>query len=179
LYPDLIDYIAFFDYDGSNADGGTSFVVKFLRAFMAARINTSILAIFDNDAVGVEAFNAATALRLPNNIKTTLLPEIALACSYPTTGPQGDHDVDINGRAASIELFLGRHNLTTDGNLTPVVWKNYISKVDRYQGELRDKSRPFHLFRSETATHDPSVDYIERYPELAILWEHIFSILQP
>ncbi len=178
LYPELTDYIAFFDYDGSKADAGTSFVVKFLRAFGAARVNTAILAIFDNDAAGVEAFNAANALGLPENISVTHLPSIPLASSYPTIGPQGSHNIDVNGRAASIELFLGRHNLTTDGNLIPVVWKSYISKVDRYQGELRDKSRPFDLFRAETATHDPTVDYVARYPELAILWEHIFSILR-
>lgn len=179
LYPELADYIAFFDYDGSNADGGTSFVVKFLRAFIAARVSTSILAIFDNDAVGVEAFNAANALRLPDNIKVTLLPKIALASSYPAIGPQGNHDADVNGRAASIELFLGRHNLTIDGALIPVVWTNFIGRIDRYQGLLRDKSKPFDRFLEETATDDPSVDYKLRYPELVVLWEHIFAVLRP
>jgi hypothetical protein len=179
LYPDLTDYIAFFDYDGSNADAGTSFVVKFLRAFIAARVKTSILAIFDNDAVGVEAFSAANALGLPDNIKVTLLPKIALASSYPTIGPQGTHDVDVNGRAASIELFLGRHNLTIDGTLIPIVWTNFISRMDRYQGVLRHKSRPFDRFLEETATYDPNVDYKSRYPELVVLWEHIFAVLRP
>ena len=179
LYPEFADYIAFFDYDGSNADGGTSFVVKFLRAFTAARISTSFLAIFDNDAVGVEAFNTAKALRLPDNIKVTLLPKIALASSYPTIGPQGDHEVDVNGRAASIELFLGRHNLTTDGKLIPVVWTNFVSKIATYQGVLRDKSKPFDRFLEETVRHDASVDYAARYPELVVLWEHIFAILRP
>src|ERR1019366_1677563 len=65
LYPYLTDYITFFDYEGWNPDGGASYVVKFLRAFAAARINTPILAVFDNDAAGLEAFNAARALSLP------------------------------------------------------------------------------------------------------------------
>jgi hypothetical protein len=177
LYPELVDYIAFFDYDASNADGGTSYVVKFLRAFIAARINTSILAIFDNDAVGAEAFNAATALRLPKNIQVTLLPNTTLASAYPTIGPQGTHDADINGRAASIELFLGRHNLLVDGALIPVVWTNFVGRVDRYQGVLRDKSRPLARFLEETAIHESDVDYKIRYPELVAIWEHVFSIL--
>jgi hypothetical protein len=179
LYPELTDYIAFFDYDLSKPDGGTSYIVKFLRAFIAARVKTSILAIFDNDAVGVEAFAAANALSLPDNIKVTLLPRIALASSYPTIGPQGMHRVDINGLAASIELFLGRHNLEIDGALIPVIWTNLSAKSDRYQGALRDKSKPFDRFREETATREPSVDYKLQYPELVALWEHIFAVLQP
>jgi hypothetical protein len=180
LFPELSDYFAFFDYENSNADGGVSFVVKFLRAFAAARVNTSILAIFDNDAVGVEAFNLANTLRLPGNIKITLLPEISLAQSYPTIGPQGTYDVDVNGRAASIELFLGRHNLMSDdGTLIPVVWNNYVKRINRYQGVLDDKEKPFARFLAETASHDNSVDYALRYPELVVLWEHIFAVLRP
>jgi HEPN superfamily Toprim-like protein len=110
LYPYLTDYITFFDYEGSSSDGGASYIVKFLRAFAAARINTSILAIFDNDAVGLEAVNATISLSLPDHIKVTRLPDIELARSYPTLGPQGRHPVDVNGKAVGIELFLGRHN---------------------------------------------------------------------
>ena len=155
LYPYLTDYITFFDYEGSNPDGGASYVVKFLRAFAAARINTPILAIFDNDAIGVEAFNAARALPLPDHIQVTLLPDIELARSYPTLGPQGGHNVDINGTAVSIELYLGRHNLTKDdGNLKPIVWANYVSKVDRYQGALQDKAGVLARFLKDTEVHD-------------------------
>ena len=134
LYPELADYIAFFDYDGSNADGGTTYVVKFLRAFIAARVTTLIVAIFDNNATGVEAFNSTKSLRLPDNIKVTCLPDIAIVSRYPTIGPQGTHDLDVNGRATSIELFLGRHNLTMDGTLIAIVWANFVSRVDHYQG---------------------------------------------
>ena len=175
----MSDYFAFFDYENSKPDGGTSSVVKILRAFAAARVNTSILAIFDNDAVGVEAFNTANTLRLPGNIKVTLLPEISLAQSYPTIWPQGTHDVDVNGRAASIELFLGRHNfMRADGTLIPIVWNNYVKRIDRYQGALDDKEKPFARFLQETASRDNGVDYALRYPELVVLWEHIFAVLR-
>ena len=48
-----------------------------------------------------------------------------------------------------------------------------------YQGVLDDKEKPFARFLQETASHDNSVDYALRYPELVVLWEHIFAILRP
>jgi hypothetical protein len=180
LYPQLVDYITFFDYEGSNPDGGANYVFKFLRAFAAARINTPILAVFDNDAAGLVEFNAACSLSLPKHIKVTRLPDIELATSYPTLGPQGRHDIDINGKAVSIELFLGRHNITReDGTLIPIVWGGYVNKVQLYQGALPDKSMALARFLEETDAHDESVNYSERYPELVVLWEHIFSLLKP
>ncbi len=102
--------------------------MKFLRAFAAARINTLILAVFDNDAVGLEALKTARGLALPENIRVAALPDIELARSYPTIGPQGMHEMDINGCAVSIELFLGRHNISgQDGSLIPCL---LISPVD-------------------------------------------------
>jgi hypothetical protein len=180
LYPYLTEYITFFDYEGSKPDGGASYVVKFLRAFAAARINTPILAVFDNDAAGLEAFNAAQSLFLPDHIAVTRLPDIELGRSYPTLGPQGTHDVDVNGKAVSIELFLGRHNLTQeDGTLIPIVWSNYLNKVQLYQGAIQDKSAALARFLEDTETHDESVNYRARYPELVALWEHIFTVLKP
>jgi hypothetical protein len=178
LYPYLTDYITFFDYEGSRPDGGATYVVRFLRAFAAARINTSILAVFDNDAEGLAAFSAATSLSLPDHIKITRLPNIELARSYPTFGPQGSHPVDVNGKAVGIELFLGRHNITMeDGTLIPIVWSSYVDKAQVYQGALRDKALVFSRFTRDTEVHDEAVDYRKRFPELVMLWEHIFSLL--
>lgn len=180
LYPHLSDYISFFDYEGAKPDGGASYVVKFLRAFAAARIATSILAVFDNDAAGLEACTTAEGLYLPNNINVTMLPDIEIARSYPTLGPQGMHEIDVNGTAVSIELFLGRHNITgSDGLLTPIVWGSYNNKVQLYQGSIKDKHIPLDRFLRETEIHDPTIDYHSQYPELVILWEHIFAMLQP
>jgi hypothetical protein len=179
LYPELADYVAFFDYENSNADGGASFVVKFLRAFAATRINTFILALFDNDAAGIEAFNAAKALALPTNIRVTKLPDIDFAKSYPTIGPQGTHNVDINGRAVGIEIFLGRHTLVRpDGTLIPVLWSNYVSKLKLYQGALENKAEPLTRFLDDTEHNDTTLDYRRRYPELCVLWEHIFEVIR-
>ncbi len=89
LYPYLTDYFTFFDYDGPKVDGGANYVVKFLRAFAAARINSNIIAIFDNDAAGIDALNLASGLPLPANIKVTRLPDIELARAYPTIWTTG------------------------------------------------------------------------------------------
>lgn len=160
LYPQLADFISFFDYEETNADGGASYQVKFLRAFSAARINTSILAIFDNDAAGVDAFNAASKLRLPNHIAVTTLPDIELARVYPTIGPQGRHDIDVNGKAVGIEIFLGRHNLMQkDGILSPIVWGSYVPGVRTYQGHIEDKRGVLERFLRDTKAPQPNIDY--------------------
>ncbi len=179
LYPHLSDYITFFDYEGARADGGASFVVKFLKAFAAARINTFILAIFDNDAAGGSAFKSASELTLPANIKCTMLPDTDLARNYPTIGPQGEHKIDVNGKAGSIELYLGRHNLARpDGTLTPVTWAGYVPTVQSYQGEVANKGDIFDRFMRDTAVHDKKVNYKARFPELDQLWRHIFELIQ-
>jgi hypothetical protein len=179
LYPYLTDYFTFFDYDGPKADGGANYVVKFLRAFAAARINTNILAIFDNDAAGIDALNLASRLPLPANIKVTKLPDIQLARAYPTIGPQGEHKIDINGRAVSIELFLGRNNLSADdGTLIPVTWNGFVSAVRQYQGEISEKRRVFERFLEETNRDEGFSSYRARFPELVLLWELIFTLVR-
>jgi hypothetical protein len=63
--------------------------------------------------------------------------------------------------------------------LIPIVWSTYVNKVQRYQGALQDKALAFSHFLKETEVHDEDVDYQERFPELAVLWEHIFDLLTP
>jgi hypothetical protein len=179
LYPHLTDYFTFFDYDASSVDGGASYLVKFLRAFAAARINTNIIAIFDNDAAGLDALNVASRLPLPANIRVTRLPDIELACAYRTIGPQGEHNVNVNGRAVSIELFLGLHNLMAEtGAFAPVVWGNYIQSVRQYQGAIEGKRTILERFLDETKEDRCSEYYRTRFPELVLLWEHIFGMLK-
>ena len=179
LYPHLADYITFFDYEGARADGGASYVVKFLKAFTAARVNSFILALFDNDAAGGSAFKSASDLNLPANIKCTMLPETDLARNYPTIGPQGEHSLDVNGRAASIELYLGKHNLALpDGRLTPITWADYRPEVKCYQGEVANKSEIFDRFMRDTAVHNDATDYKARFPELDQVWRHIFQLIR-
>ena len=107
------------------------------------------------------------------------MPDIELARSYPTIGPQGVHEMNINGRAASIELFLGRHNITgQDGLLIPVVWSSYIQSVQQHQGAIRDKKAILQRFMKDIETEGKAADYRIRYPELVTLWQHLFLLLR-
>jgi hypothetical protein len=179
LYPYLRDYVAFFDYNMPNLDGGASYLGKFIRAFAAARMNTKILAVFDNDAIGCEALDGLRRVTLPPNIRVMRLPDSQIARSYPTLGPQGTHEIDVNGKAVSIEFFLGRQNLlTSDGSLIPVVWSNYVKAVNVYQGAIMDKRAVLDRFLEDISQERNIDDARRRFPELAALWDEIFRLLQ-
>lgn len=178
LYPELTDYFSFFDHDGISVDGGASYLVKFIRAFAAARMSSRIVAVFDNDAAGIEAYNDLVRLKLPTNIKVLKLPDIDLAKSYPTLGPQGAHEVDVNGRAASIEMYLGRQNLVgCDGKLRPVRWHGYLQKARAYQGEIDGKAEVVKAFDKELTKMASPERARALHPELVTVWESIFELL--
>jgi hypothetical protein len=178
FYPGVADYFAFFDHSELSVDGGASYLVKFLRAFSAARIATRLVAVFDNDAIGVQAYEEASKLRLPDNISVFKLPDIELAGAYPTIGPQGLHVVDVNGRAASIELYLGKHNLMDErGILKPVQWSGPIGKAGGYQGTIQGKAEVAERFFTDIETADQT-GIRERYPELTAIWTGIFAMVQ-
>ena len=74
---------------------------------------------------------------------------------------------------------LGRHNLIqNNGTLMPVVWGNYVPNVQAYQGRVDDKRRVLELFLKDTQVPNPNIDYTIRYPELILLWEHIFFYIK-
>ncbi|KZK79988.1 hypothetical protein PsAD13_04979 [Pseudovibrio sp. Ad13] len=176
LYPNVSELFSFFDHDTLNVDGGASFLLKFLKAFAAARTPMKILALFDNDAAGRLEFEKIKQLTLPSNIRALCLPEIELGRSYPTVGPQGVHTVDVNGDAVGIEMFMGRHNLCNErGELLPIRWTHYFSKAQSYQGEISEKERVQKAFFADIAVADNSVAARERFPELNLLWLAIFD----
>lgn len=176
LYPHLTDYFTFFDHNGLSIDGGAEFLLKFVRAFAAARISSRIVAIFDNDAAGCDACLKASRLPLPKNISVMTLPNIGVANRYPTIGPQGNDEMNINGAAVSIELFLGRHNLVDcRGTLTPVIWSNYVPGIKRYQGAIEEKAAVMKRFLSDLSGCGEHEKCRSQYPELVLLWETIFA----
>jgi hypothetical protein len=179
LYPELRDYFSFFDHRELNVDGGTSYLVKFLKAFAAARAPLQIIAVFDNDVAGVQACKQALALDLPRNIRVMTLPDIKLAEKYPTVGPQGEGTANVNGRAASIELYLGRASLVdAGGNLRPVRWTGYVPPFNAYQGEVEGKAdiRASFLRGIKSVAHTKAAR--NTYPELASVWEAIFRTME-
>jgi hypothetical protein len=179
LFPGVRDYFGFFEYEELRVDGGASYVTKFLRAFGGARISSRVVAVFDNDTAGREQFEIASSLPLPPNIKVMLLPDIDFARNYPSVGPQGIHEVDVNGMAASIELYLGKQNLTQpNGELSPVRWRSYNDRVRSYQGEIENKALVVERFRQNLAQMRGPEEAQACLPELAAVWRAIFEILR-
>ena len=173
FHPDIVDFITFLDHADFGVEGGAAFVVKILKAFAAARIPANLVAIFDNDAAGQSAYQQAKNLDTPQNMTCIHLPDIDLARSYPTIGPQGEHKTDINGKACSIELYLGREALSSEGKLRPVYWKGYNEQSKCYQGEVYDKKAVQDVF--QRAMSDYTDDLDDLYPEMQLLWRTIIE----
>jgi hypothetical protein len=140
FYPEARDIYSFVDFEGFKVECGASPLARLLRGFAGAGLTDRFIAIFDNDAAGHEALASVERIGLPSNIRALTLPDLEFARDYPTIGPTGRANADINGAAVSIESFLGRDTLIRDGELRPVRWSQWNSKVGRYQGELEGKS---------------------------------------
>lgn len=178
FHPELVDYFSFFNHAELSVDGGAVYLVKFLKAFAAASITNRMIAVFDNDAAGLHAFRQASALALPSNIIVTRLPDSATARHYPTVGPQGRHDMDVNGLAAGIELYLGATALRTNAEPRPVRWTGYIAGADAYQGEVDGKAEVMRSFTAELATVRDHEDALARFPDLASVWDHLIDLVE-
>lgn len=151
VYPHLADYIRFPDFQ-YKAEGGVGPLVKNVKAFATAGIGNRIIALFDNDTAAKEALQGLHEPTLPSNITVKTLPDLELANNYPTLGPSGSVDLNVNGMACSIEFFFGKSILSRpDGSLSPVQWTGYSQKIRTYQGELLDKRKIQDRFRKTLA----------------------------
>ena len=172
FHPDLAESFTFLDHSEFKVDGGVGYVVKFLKAFAAARVPANVVAVLDNDAAGLAAHRQAESLDLPGNMACIHLPDIPLGRAYPTIGPQGNHAADINGRACAIELYLGRTALLQgDGTLRPVVWHGRVEDV--YQGEVENKRAVKKAFLA--AMRSGCADVERDYPEMVVAWQAIID----
>jgi len=175
LRPHLTPYIRFLDYDMGN-EGSASAAVRTLRSFAAAGITNRILALFDNDSAAYEAATGLSQPPLPKNYRVAHYPDLGLARSYPTLGPQGNSVMDVNRLAGSIELYLGTDVLAGNhGELRPVQWKGYMGKVRSYQGELVDKGAIQRAFRDKLklAQANPEVISSQDWSGLQLVLDHL------
>lgn len=152
LRPHLAPYVRFLDYFSNRPEGGAPALVKAVKAFAAAGIGNRVVAVFDNDTGASEALTALDMKALPSNFRVVQLPPLDLARSYPTHGPTGKSPSDVNDHACSLEMYLGVDVLTdVTGELVPVQWTGYMSKIGRYHGELLDKRDVQERFRRKLA----------------------------
>ena len=178
LFPERQEYFSFFEHTELSVDGGVGYLVKFLKAFAAARVPLRLVAIFDNDTIGLQAHRHAQDVGLPENIILLRLPDIDIAREYPTIGPQGFHFLDVNGHAASIELYLGRTALTANGQLRRVRWTGYVKAADAYQGEVESKDDVERSFLRDLNAYVHYNDARDAFPELVEVWEVIFAAVE-
>jgi hypothetical protein len=165
LYPHLSDYYSFMDFDLARVEGGAGALVTVIKAFVGAGIVNRTIALFDNDTAARAALRGLRDVKLPANVRVVHLPDVEWAKRYPTLGPQGLVDMDVNGLAGSVELYFGLDVLRqNDGTLTPVQWRGYEMSLNQYQGEVINKSKLQDLYSekmakcredsSEIANHD-------------------------
>lgn len=160
LYPHLIEYFSFLDFEGTGFGGGVGNLVNALRAFAGAGIVNNVIAMFDNDTAAQAATRAIGAANFPPNVVFRLLPSLEFLTSYPTIGPTGLVEMDVNGIAGSIELYLGEETLRSpSGEFYPVQWTGFDRALSKYQGEVVGKpeiqQRFRELLRSRRDPNDP------------------------
>ncbi|AJS58193.1 HEPN/Toprim-associated domain-containing protein [Paenibacillus sp. IHBB 10380] len=172
LYPEYNHLYTFFDFYNYRADGGTSYLAKLLKSFSAAKIKNRIIAIFDNDAAAELEIQSLSTIPILESIKIMKLPILDFCTSYPTIGPTGRNNININGLAVSIELFFGEDILKSNNEFSPIQWTNYVEKLDMYQGSIINKSEI--NVKLDDKLKNP--DLINQdWSKLTFLWDTIFK----
>jgi HEPN/Toprim N-terminal domain 1 len=140
LYPHLTEWYSFMDFGAARVPGSAGQLVATLKAFAGSGIMNRTIAVFDNDTAARDALRSLRGINLPNNFRVVHYPDVDWARSYPTLGPQGLTDMDVNGLAGSLEMYFGLDVLIRpNGDRTPVQWRGFVEGVRAYQGELMDK----------------------------------------
>ena len=140
LYPHLAEYYSFMEFENAKVGGGVGSLLNMVKAFAGAGVINHMVALFDNDTAAIAAIKNIEKIKLPSNIAILKLPEIDLLKNYPTIGPTGETYMDINGVAASIELYFGEDVLKLDSEkMSPIQWTGYEASVKKYQGEVLNK----------------------------------------
>jgi hypothetical protein len=168
LRPDITDFFDFVDMSENYPFTGTGNLFRFCQGLAQIRIQNKVLVIFDNDAAGREAQRKVDNLPLPSNMRVVRLPDLPECRRFPTIGPNGKAEEDINGRGVSIELFLDLRG----EDLPCVRWTAYNSSTETYQGELLRKeiyTKQFMEARSFGANYDTS--------KLQGLLDHLYDAL--
>ncbi len=172
LYPHLFGYYTFLDFASSRPQGGAGSLVTTVKAFAAAGITNRIIAIFDNDTAAFDARRSLAAIQLPQNISVCSYPDMSSLEAYPTLGPSGLVQLNVNGLAASIELYLGS-DVLANGEGFPVQWKGYVESLGKYQGEVMHKARLQEKFREKLARCRSSKEELSRCD-----WSGLSAILE-
>lgn len=137
LRPDVADFFRFINGEERHHFWGTGNLVRFAEGLVRIDIQNQVLFLLDNDAEGVEAYGKLQELKMPDNLRSMVLPDSEDLRRFPALGPEGLNECDINGRAAAIECYL---DLNLPGYPPPrVIWSNYKRDIDAWHGALEHK----------------------------------------
>lgn len=173
LYPHLVDYFSFMDFEGARAEGGASRLAALVKSFAGAGIVNRTIALFDNDTAAAVALGTLSQINIPRHIAVRTLPPLDFLNSYPTEGPTGTALANVNGSAASIELMLGA-DVLTDGSagFVPVRWTGFERSLGRYQGEVTNKALIQERYREKLARAQTDARYCQEAD-----WEGMRGVL--
>lgn len=177
LYPHMVKYYSFIDFSTYVVQGSTNYLTHYLKAFIAAGIENRIIALYDNDSAGLSEIELLKSIPIPENVRIMHLPDLELCNQYPTIGPTGKSLDNINGRACSIEMFLGKDILKENGQYEAIRWKSYIDKVDAYQGEIVSKSGVLKKFEKKIKRSQKQL-ILEEWEECDLLLNQIFTAFE-
>lgn len=177
LYPHMVKFYSFIDFSTYVVQGSTNYLTHYLKAFIAAGIRNRIIALYDNDSAGLSEIKVLKNIPIPSNVRIMHLPDLEMCLHYPTIGPGGSSIDNINGRACSIEMFLGKDILKKSGEYEPVRWKSYIDKVDAYQGEMVSKSEVLKQFKLKVKRSQDQL-VLDEWEECDLLLREIFAAFE-
>jgi hypothetical protein len=179
LYPKVQSYFSFLNFDTYKAEGGSAMLEKTVKSFAAAGISNKIIALFDYDAAGLAATERLKKRKFPDNFRVINLPPINLADNYPAIGSQGKINENVNGRACSIEMYLGIDILTdTNNQLAPVKWRNIEPQINTLQGEIFGKAdlQKNYFKKVQTTIKKGSLQSEHDWSGLISIFERIFIV---
>lgn len=178
LYSDKADFFGFLDFEGTRTPGGAGQLVNYIKALSGAKITDKIIAVFDNDSAANDALRTLSKDKLPKNIRYTNYPQLNYLSKYPTFGPSGKKIMNINKRAASIELYLGDDILKKDEYCYPIQWTGYIQSIKSYQGEVVKKNNIQEEFELKIRKCKYDSNEIGKFDwnGITAIWNHVFNI---
>lgn len=175
LKPHLVEYYQFMDFD--LVDGSVSSLIKIIKSFISAKIKNKVIAILDNDTAAYEAVHNIANIDIPDNFKIIHLPNLDIAFDYPTFGPNGIVNMDINGLAVGIEFFYGEEVISDNRKYYPVQWTGFSKKMNRYQGSILNKTQINSKFKEKVKICLKNKERTEDYDwnAMELLLENIFD----
>ena len=161
LYPKMCVLYSFIDFDAKPKwEGGAGNLAKVVKSFIRSGVANRVIALFDNDTAAHDTVSVLTPELGNTSLRVMHYPNLPIANNYPTLGPSGNVNLDVNTLAGSIEMYFGEDVLrSVDGKLAPVQWMGYNQKLKRYQGALISKAALQESFRNKLATADMSADW--------------------